>query len=1158
MYSNSGGPQAQGQGYPPRPTQGASPQPAANGNGGPNPYPRPPGPGGMIPPKPMGVPGTPGAPGAGGPRPMGGYPGQQAGGSPRPMGAPPGSNRPVYPANPQPMTGAAPGMAPAPGAAPHPSQPQPPRGPPIGSYGQPGSKPPGAMPAPGTAGAPAAQTAPRPQQAVPGGAPPLRPVGAPPPMNGSAPQATGVSGGLQPMGTSGIAQGMASMSMGSPMSPPSQPGPPTGLSGGMSGSRPMTGVPPAATTFSGPPPPGTTGPMPHKARRQYAEQQQAPSSTIPAGQSSGVGGFRQEYQQMTGAKPAPAPTPAPANTAPSFSQTQPSTGLTPRQPSADPNSSPFSQGQNRQKPRIDPDAIPSVVQVLDQDRRFHSRSSYATNSKQLPPLSSTEFTANDQGNSNPKFIRSSLYQVPVSEEIATAAGMPIAFAITPLAEKGQYEKAVPVINCGEAGPIRCRRCKGYMNPFVRWANNGNTWQCNLCEVENETPAHYFAHLDHTGRRQDIHERPELGHGTVDYVATVDYCARMPVPLTILYVIEATQQALKCGMVDSVIAGIKGSLDAFPKLPPNAVLPQPIYDNHGTLTNAKEIEEAKAKAESETSCPIKVGFITFNRTVQFFSVRKGQTSPSVAIMPDIDDPFGVGMPGSTGSLADCREEIDDLLDRLPQLLRDMVQPGDADACTGAAVDSARLLLEHHGGRIELFSCSMPNVGPGKLKHRDDPSAAGTDKERQLLVEDGSGSTKYWDAMGLSLVEAGIALDTFVFPNSGMDLAALLMPSKNTGGSIYRYPFFNPHRDDPALQASLKRLASRDMGYEGLMRLRSSPGLLPTNHWGNFHMANRTDVQLAGLDADKTFVVEVNHDDRLKENSECYVQVAVLYTSAIGYRRIRVLNLALTATGAIGDIFRNADLDAMMCYWVRKAALDILTLGRQKVKERLNRYIVDCLSAYRKHCAANSSPGQLILPEGLKLLPVYSAALFKQDILRDGKDCSIDARVFNIALLNSLSPRQLQKLLYPKLYMLTDLTEDSPVDEPPRTLRLSMDRFRSDGAYLLDNGATLIMWIGERVHMDWLQSTFGTHAVQTMDTPLFEVPVKEDSPLNCTLRELIKVCRDESLNGSPIIVIKQRDALEPQLLHLLAEDVTNDGPSYVDHLCNLHRFVQARLS
>ena len=39
-----------------------------------------------------------------------------------------------------------------------------------------------------------------------------------------------------------------------------------------------------------------------------------------------------------------------------------------------------------------------------------------------------------------------------------------------------------------------------------------------------------------------------------------------------------------------------------------------------------------------------------------------------------------------------------------------------------------------------------------------------------------------------------------------------------------------------------------------------------------------------------------------------------------------------------------------------------------KEAINKAAADALLAYRTHCAAASSSGQLILPEALKLLPV----------------------------------------------------------------------------------------------------------------------------------------------------------------------------------------------
>lgn len=37
------------------------------------------------------------------------------------------------------------------------------------------------------------------------------------------------------------------------------------------------------------------------------------------------------------------------------------------------------------------------------------------------------------------------------------------------------------------------------------------------------PPHYFQHLDHTGKRVDCYDRPELSLGSYEFLATVDYC-----------------------------------------------------------------------------------------------------------------------------------------------------------------------------------------------------------------------------------------------------------------------------------------------------------------------------------------------------------------------------------------------------------------------------------------------------------------------------------------------------------------------------------------------------------------------------------------------------------------------------------------------------------
>ena len=33
---------------------------------------------------------------------------------------------------------------------------------------------------------------------------------------------------------------------------------------------------------------------------------------------------------------------------------------------------------------------------------------------------------------------------------------------------------------GESGPVRCSRCKGYINPFMKFIDQGRRFICNLC------------------------------------------------------------------------------------------------------------------------------------------------------------------------------------------------------------------------------------------------------------------------------------------------------------------------------------------------------------------------------------------------------------------------------------------------------------------------------------------------------------------------------------------------------------------------------------------------------------------------------------------------------------------------------------------------------
>ena len=78
------------------------------------------------------------------------------------------------------------------------------------------------------------------------------------------------------------------------------------------------------------------------------------------------------------------------------------------------------------------------------------------------------------------------------------------------------------------------------------------------------------------------------------------------------------------------------------------------------------------------------------------------------------------------------------------------------------------------------------------------------------------------------------------------------------------------------------------------------------------------------------------------------------------------------------------------------------------------MINILTAYRKHCAQpGTSLGQLILPESLKLLPVYTTGLLKCDAIDGGPEMQPDDKAQAQLKLLSSHPSLSQVLLYPRL-------------------------------------------------------------------------------------------------------------------------------------------------
>ncbi|XP_021896365.1 protein transport protein Sec24-like At4g32640 [Carica papaya] len=186
--------------------------------------------------------------------------------------------------------------------------------------------------------------------------------------------------------------------------------------------------------------------------------------------------------------------------------------------------------------------------------------------------------------------------------------------------------------------------------------------------------------------------------------------------------------------------------------------------------------------------------------------------------------------------------------------------------------------------------------------------------------------------------------------------------------------------------------------------------------------------------------------------------------------------LHATNMLSNLFRSADLDAQFACYLKQAASEIPSKPLLQVREQVTNLGVNTLLSYRKFCATVTSSGQLILPEALKLLPLYTLALIKSTGLRtDGR---IDDRSFWINYVSSLSTPLAIPLVYPRMLAVHDANSKDEGSVIPVTIPLSSEHINNEGVYFLENGEDGLVYVGDSVYPDILQQLFSVSSVEAI--------------------------------------------------------------------------------
>ncbi|XP_048364978.1 protein transport protein Sec24D [Sphaerodactylus townsendi] len=773
-----------------------------------------------------------------------------------------------------------------------------------------------------------------------------------------------------------------------------------------------------------------------------------------------------------------------------------------------------------QQKKLDPDSIPSPIQVIENDKISRGGQIYATNIRgQVPPLVTTDCVIQDQGHASPRYIRCTAYCFPSSADMAKQAQIPLAAIIKPFANVLPNETPLYLVNHGETGPIRCNRCKAYMCPFMQFIEGGRKYQCGFCNCVNDVPPFYFQHLDHIGRRIDHYERPELSLGSYEYIATLDYCKnnKLPQPPAYIFMIDVSYNNIKSGLVKIICEELKTVLDRLPR------------------------------EEQEEASTIRVGFVTYNKVLHFFNVKSNLAQPQMMVVTDVSEVFVPLLDGFLVNFQESRAVINNLLDQIPEIFADS---NESETVFAPIIQAGMEALKaaECAGKLFIFHSSLPTAeAPGKLKNRDDRKLVNTEKEKMLFQP----QTNIYETLAKDCVANGCSVDLFLFPSQYVDVASMGLITMHTGGTLYKYSNFQVHSDSQQFLNDLRKDIEKRLGFDAIMRVRTSTGFRATDFLGAVYMNNTTDVEMAAVDCDKAVTVEFKHDDKLNEDSGALIQCAILYTSMSGQRRLRIHNLGLNCSSQLVDVYKSCETDALINFFAKSAYKAILSQPLKTVREILVNQTARMLACYRKNCASPSAVSQLILPDSMKVLPVYMNCLLKGCVLAGKPEISTDERAFHRQLVMAMDAAGTQLLFYPQFLPIHSM--DVSADVFPMAVRCSEDRLSEGGLFLLANGIHMFLWLGVSAPPELIQGIFNVPSFAHVSTEATILP-DVDNPYSLKLRAMIDHLQNKSPYSMKILIVKQREQPEMVFRQFLVEDKSvYGGASYVDFLCCVHKEI-----
>ena len=682
--------------------------------------------------------------------------------------------------------------------------------------------------------------------------------------------------------------------------------------------------------------------------------------------------------------------------------------------------------------------------------------------------------------------------------------MPLAISLNPLYDTGIN---LPLIDYGEKEIPRCtyENCRRYLNPFVKFIENGERWICNFCGKINKTEEYYYSNLEQNGIRSNINEKPELTNGSYEFVANKNFYRfkKFSTKAQFIFIFETSLGAIDSGFLSACIESVKDAVT------------NEIFCNGNN---------------------VKISIITYNTGVDFYSYGDKFTQPQMLTVNDEQIFLPTSEKNLIFNLNKEKEKILQILDLIQNNFnrnthnQNIINNNCKDSLQiFTAVVGAYLLGKNNGGKIIIFSSSnllnsinLMNVGLDKNSTKE--QIAYTPHDKRKLGD-----------MGINLTNKYMSCDIFASADNQINTLTLNQLCEYSNGHLYFYKKFNFDLHYKNIFNQIRRVLTRKICWEGVNNIKYSHGYKLSTYSIPILVTKDGILVFPTGDSDQNYLFTIapslEVEQPKKENSNefynnkepyLYIQSSLLYSNGDGTKRVRVHNLCIPLSSNLRYIYKGMNSELITNFYI-KNTIDII-YKTKNISNSINSTDVQFKHFIEKVLSVQTKEDKPLL-QNLSYLPLYMIGILKHRIFckeEIEKNYDLDISNYLRTSLQKMNYQEIISFICPSIYSLHEFEQNKELGTYtidtgefilPNIISLSKKAMVENGLYLIDNGYLLIIYVRKKVSQYIIRNLFGVENLSFLTMIINEENVFNENDNN-EFKERIKNCLDYIRGGKSL--------------------------------------------